>query len=199
MEVNEAIAAYDKRKYTIGEYLEMEEVAVEKHEYYKGKIFAMSGAKRTHNIITVNLITSLNNRLKGSSCRPYGSDMRIHIPKNTLFTYPDISVVCGREEYLDNDERNLLNPSVIIEVLSPSTRSYDRGDKFKLYRDIPSLKQYMLVEPENVSVEAFAINAEGYWQLTEYDQLTDALVIKSIGVSIPLAEIYSDTNVAPQA
>ena len=132
MEVNEPALAYGNRKYSIKEYLELEHVATEKHEYYQVEIFAMSGSKIQHNIIAGNLFLGLGTRLKGASCRLFNSDQRIHIAKNTAFTYPDISVVCGDIISLDNDEWNILNPTIIIEVLSPSTKNYDRGEKFKL-------------------------------------------------------------------
>ncbi len=194
MEVREPALAYGKQKYTIEEYLEMEELATEKHEYYQGEIFAMSGAKHQHNIVKKNVYSSLLSKLKGKPCQPWDSDSRVHIQKNTLFTYPDISVVCGDPEFLNNDEWNLLNPTVIIEVLSPSTKNYDRGDKFNLYRDIPSLKEYILVEPEKISIEAFYINQNGQWELKEYKNLTDILEIKAIQFSMPLTDVYEGTK-----
>src|SRR5260221_12488404 len=112
MEVKEPAPAYDKRRYSIQEYLDMEKDADQKHEYYQGEIFAMSGAKLQHNIIAVNLISSLKQKLKTGPCRPFNSDQRIHIPQNTLFTYPDISIVCGEIKTLNNDNWNVLNPSV---------------------------------------------------------------------------------------
>jgi len=195
MEVREPALAYGKQKYTIEEYLEMEELATEKQEYYKGEIFAMSRAKHPHNIVKKNLYIGLAGKLKGKPCQPWDSDSRVHIQKNTLFTYPDISVVCGDPEFLNDDEWNLLNPTVIIEVLSPSTKTYDRGDKFNLYRDIPSLKEYILVEPETISVEAFYINEHNQWELKEYKSLTDTLEIKAIQTSMPLTDIYEGTKI----
>src|SRR5664279_6216113 len=117
MEIEEPYHAYKKRLFTIQEYLEMENKALEKHEYYKGEIFAMSGAGNRHNIISINIIVSLGNSLKGKSCQPYGSDMRIHIPQNTLFTYPDISIICGDIINANEDENSVTNPTVIIEIL----------------------------------------------------------------------------------
>jgi Uma2 family endonuclease len=134
MEVREPLVSDGKKLFTIEEYLEMEEAATEKSEYYKGEIFAMSRAKFNHNIIAGNVHAKLHLKLEGKSCQPFNSDMRVHIEKNSLFTYPDVSVVCGEKKSLHNDNFNLLNPTIIIEVLSPSTKSYDRGDKFKLYR-----------------------------------------------------------------
>ncbi len=198
MEVNEPALAYDKRKYTIEEYLEMEELATEKHEYYQGEIFAMSGAAHPHNTVVRNIYFYLGKLLEGKPCQPWGSDTGIHIEKNTLFTYPDISIICGEPKFFKNNKTNVLNPTIIIEVLSPSTRAYDRTDKFKLYRDIPSLKEYVLVEPEKLNIEVFSINATGHWQLTEYEQIDQELQLDSIKVSIPLKTIYTSTVVMPQ-
>ena len=128
MEVKEPAPSYEKKRYSIEEYLEMEQESDIKHEYYRGEIFAMSGPKVQHNIIAVNVLTLLKQKLKGSPCRPFNSDQRIHIPLNTLFTYPDISVICGEIETLNNDEWNILNPTVLIEVLSPSTKNYDKAE-----------------------------------------------------------------------
>ncbi|MCO5235432.1 MAG: Uma2 family endonuclease [Chitinophagaceae bacterium] len=191
MEVREPLVAYGKQKFTVGEYLAMEEDAVEKHEYYKGEIFAMSGAKVPHNTICSNLFGELAIRLKGKKCRPYGSDQRIHIESNTLFTYPDISVICGEPVTLNNDNWNVLNPAVIIEILSPSTKNYDRSEKFMLYRDIPSLKEYILVDSEHLHIEAFRLNATHRWELEEYRSTKDQLHIKAINEAIPLADIYA--------
>ena len=190
MEIKEPAHAYNKKFFSIEEYLQMENEALEKHEYYKGEIFAMSGAGNRHNIIAINIILSLGNSLKGKSCQPYGSDMRIHIPGNTLFTYPDISVVCGDIINADADENSTTNPTVIIEILSPSTRNYDRGVKFMLYRAIPTLKEYILVEAESIHVEQFAINKEGLWQLKEYSGKDDQLMLESLGVNLILKDIY---------
>ncbi len=123
MEIKEPAIAYSQQKISIEAYLEMENASIEKHEYYKGEVFAMSGAKLPHNRITSNLIGELKNKLKGKKCQPFGSDMRIHIPSNALFTYPDISIFCGEIETLNNDEYNALNPTVIIEILSKSTKN----------------------------------------------------------------------------
>jgi len=167
MDVREPAVAYNKQKISIEEFLEMENASLEKHEYYKGEVLAMSGAKVPHVIISDNILTALKQKLKGKSCQPYGSDMRIHVEANTLFTYPDISIVCGDIITLNNDDYNVLNPSVLIEVLSKSTKNYDRGEKFKLYRDIPTLKEYVLVDSETASIEIFRLNANHHWELEE--------------------------------
>jgi Uma2 family endonuclease len=194
LELREPVPVYGKMKLTIEEYLEFENASEEKHEYYQGEVFAMSGPKVAHNIIAGNIFGELKQKLKGKSCQPFTSDQRIYIPSNTLFTYPDISIVCDDIETKDNDEWNILNPTVIIEVLSPSTKSYDRGDKFKLYRDIASLKEYILVDSKSLAVEVFRINENGHWELEEYKSISDILLVKALQVSIPLAEIYEGIN-----
>lgn len=190
MEVKDPGVVYQKKFWTVEEYLRMEQGADEKHEYYQGEIFAMSGPKVPHNIISANLLVALATRLKGKGCRPFNSDQRIHIEKNSLFTYPDISIVCGEIKTLNDDNWNILNPAVLIEVLSPATKSYDRGEKFKLYRDIPSLKEYILVDSGSINVEVFWINEKGYWELIEYKDQEDELRIKSLSLNLPLTEMY---------
>jgi len=190
MEVKEPAIAYSKQKISIEEYLETENASLEEHEYYRGEVFAMSGAKVPHNTITSNLMIALGQKLKGKKCKPFGSDLRIHIPTNTLFTYPDISIVCGEVITLNNDEYNALNPTVIIEVLSPKTKNYDRGEKFKLYRDINTLKEYILVDSQSLHVEVFRLNKNNHWELQEYNDANNYLEIKAINESILIAEIY---------
>ena len=173
----------------------MENAANEKSEYYKGEIFAMSGAKMPHNKLASNLLIALGIRLKGKKCQPYGSDARIHIESNTLFTYPDISIICGEVITLNDDDYNVLNPTVIIEVLSRSTKNCDRGEKFKLYRDIATLKEYILVDSESVHIEIFRLNERGHWELEEYNSPAQTLVIKAIDETILLSEIYDSVRI----
>ncbi len=195
MEVREPVIVYSEQKSSIEEYLEMENGADEKHEYYKGEIFAMSGAEVPHNTIATNFLGTLVNKLKGKKCKPFNSDQRIHIPSNTLFTYPDISIICGEIITLNDDDYNVLNPTVIIEVLSKSTKNYDRGEKFKLYRDIASLKEYMLVDSESIHIEIFRLNENGHWVLEEYNSLTDTVIIKAINETVSLSEIYDGVRI----
>ncbi|MGC4234394.1 MAG: Uma2 family endonuclease [Niabella sp.] len=192
--LNEPEPAYQRAFYTVAEYLEMEKASVTKHEFFRGEIFAMAGAGARHNIIFKNIFGQLYIGLQGNSCQPYGSDMRIHIPENTLFTYPDISVICGDIIPSQEDEDTAILPVVLIEILSSSTKNYDRGEKFKLYRDIPSLKEYILVDSESVNIEIFRLNARRHWELEEYKTLEDALIIKAIDVSIYLRDIYKGTG-----
>lgn len=192
--LNEPEAAYQKAFYTVAEYLEMEKVSDTKHEFFRGEIFAMAGASVRHVIITTNLLTQIALKLKGKPCQPYGSDLRIHIPENSLYTYPDISIICGDPIASADDADTIISPVALIEILSPSTKDYDRGGKFKLYRDIPSLKEYILVDSEAINIEVFRLNAGGHWELEEYKTKSSALEINTVSLSIPLPEIYDRTN-----
>ncbi len=190
--IREPIPEYANQKISIEEYLAFERGSQEKHEYYKGEVFAMSGAGHRHNILFSHLFGELVLKLKGKACFPYGSDMRLHIPQNTLFTYPDISIYCGEMDDLQED--NAINPTVLIEILSPSTRNYDRGGKFILYRAIPTLKEYILVDTDAVFVEAFRINQSGHWELEEYKSPDQLLAIPSLSITVALKEIYQGTK-----
>ncbi|MGM9478711.1 Uma2 family endonuclease [Pedobacter sp. GSP4] len=192
--INEPAVAYQKRHYTIQEYLELEKAATVKHEYYQGEIFAMSGAGDNHNEIFSNVFGEIAYKLKGTPCRPYGSDKRMHIPENTLFTYPDISIYCNGITHSDMDEDTSILPSIIIEILSPSTRNYDRGKKFNLYKDIPSLKEYIMIDSQSVSVRAYHIDEERNWILNEHQEITDTVSFISMGFNMVLADIYEYVN-----
>jgi Uma2 family endonuclease len=179
------------KQYTVEEYLELERASMEKHEYYRGAVVAVPGASLRHNRIQVNFIAEACVFSKGKGCDVFGSDLRINIPANGLYTYPDAVIVCGEPELSDNELDTLLNPAVIVEVLSRSTQSYDRGDKFSLYRAIPSLKEYILVASEAISVEHYTKQEAGTWLLKEYQQAGDALSIETTGFSLPLSELYA--------
>ena len=172
-------------------YLEMERAALDKHEYYQGEIFAMSGASLKHNRVFTNLFGEIQNKLKGKSCQPYSNDLRIHIPKNTLYTYPDISIICGEVELTDDKFDTATNPIVIIELLSKSTRNYDRFEKFSLYREIASLKEYILIDTQKLHIEKHIRNADNSWQLTDYYSISDSITCSSVNVTVSLTDIYS--------
>ena len=194
MDVREPIVAYNKTKFTVEEYLAMEKESLEKHEFFRGEIFAMAGASARHNVIFSNLFGELAHQLKGKPCRPYGSDMRIHVAENTLFTYPDISIICGEIVTSKMDENSATKPLALIEILSPSTKNYDRGGKFKLYRDIPTLKEFIVIESELIGIEAFRVNNHGHWELEEYRSLDQILEVTSVAVKLALSEIYEGTK-----
>ncbi len=195
MEINDPQVAYNKSKFTVEEYLTMEKDSIEKHEYFQGDIFARAGAGPRHNVIFSNLFGELAKRLKGKPCKPYGSDQRIHVTKNTLFTYPDISIICGDIIPSEFDEDTATLPIVLFEILSKSTKNYDRGEKFKLYRDIPSLKEYILVDSLSIHIEAFRVNKQAHWELEEYRSIENTLSIPILNLHLPLQEIYEGTKI----
>jgi phenylacetic acid degradation protein len=192
--VEEPARAYRNEKLTIDEYLEMEEKSDEKHEYYKGQIFAMSGPKLDHVRITMNMVALLMKRLRGSGCEVFATGLRVYVESEDLLTYPDLSIVCGEPVTRNNDDWNLTNPSVIVEVLSKTTMVYDRGTKFELYKGLTSLREYILVDSRSVLVEQFYKDGEGRWVWRKYDQLTDRIGIGTVHVELTLGEIYENVR-----
>lgn len=176
------------------DYLKMERSSQEKHQYYKGEIYAMSGASLRHNIIAKNINGIVIPFLKGKGCDMFGSDLRIYIPENSLYTYPDFSIICGKPETTDPEKDTVTNPSVIIEILSPSTKDYDRGSKFHLYRSIKTLKEYILIDSTSVSIELFIRRENESWILTEFKLLTDSFVISTISLTLQLSDVYEDVS-----
>lgn len=174
------------------EYLERERLADYKSEYYDGEVFAMSGGTRNHSLIATNVSTSLNLALRGSGCLVFNSDLRVHIPEAGLYTYPDVSVVCGEERFLDDEQDTLVNPVLVVEVLSPSTERYDRGQKFAFYRALGSLREYVLVAQDRPSVEVFRKNDEGRWEL--YEAQGGAVALASVGCTLRLEDLYAGVS-----
>ena len=192
---NEKMTAQTQKVYSEQEYLEMERDADYKSEYYRGEIFAMAGAGFNHNRITENLSVDVGSFLKGKPCRSYSSDLRIHIPVNGLYTYPDFLIICGKNEFLDEKKDTILNPTVIIEVLSPSTSGYDRGEKFHFYRSIPSLKEYAIVDSLSIAAEVWRKNDDNIWYLSsEAYSLNESIEFGSVDVKLSLTDIYADTE-----
>jgi Uma2 family endonuclease len=171
------------------EYLAIERKAEFKSEYYDGAMFAMAGAQRQHNGIAANLYAELGAQLRGTSCRYYPSEMRVRTT-GVHYCYPDASVVCGQPEFLDSEVDTLLNPVVIVEVLSPTTEAYDRGKKFELYQQIPSLRAYLLLASDRMHADLYVRQANGSWLLQPYSNPEDILRIEFIGCSLKLADLY---------
>ena len=176
------------------DYLAFERNALDKHEYYKGEIFAMSGASFKHNLIETNLRRALGNFLQDKDCNEFGSNLRIHIPSNTLYTYPDIIVLCDEPAFVDDEFDTITNPSVIIEILSPSTANYDRGAKFDLYREITSLHEYLLIDSTAIHAVLYVKNDDNTWTLSETKDPGQLLTIPSINFTIGLADIYNGVD-----
>ena len=173
------------------DYLRLEREAEHKHEYIAGKIVAMAGASYAHNRICSNLTGELYNQLRGKSCSVVGSDQRLQILTSSAFVYPDLTVVCGKPEFNEDKKPDtLLNPTLLVEVLSPSTSQYDRSDKFMLYRQVPSLRQYLVLDSQAAYAELHSRDELGRWVLTETRDLSAVLDLSSIGCQVPLGEVY---------
>lgn len=179
--------------FTIKEYLEMERNSEEKHEYYEGEIFSMSGASISHNRISMNLSALLKSKLDGKDCEPFGSDLRIHIPTNTLYTYPDFSIICGDLKTTDDSFDTVTNPTVILEILSQSTHRYDRLEKFSLYREIETFKEYILIDSRKLHIQKHLLTNEG-WLLSDYKNIEDTVFINSANISLFLMDIYKGVS-----
>jgi Uma2 family endonuclease len=178
-----------KRTWTPDEYLAMERSSLDKHEYCDGEVFAMAGASEEHNLIVSNVIRELGNLLRRRPCKVYPSDMRVKVPATGLYTYPDASVVCHRPTFEDDNGDVLLNPQVIVEVLSDSTEDYDRGTKFKNYRTIPSFVDYVLVSQTEILVEHHVRQPDGSWLMREH-RAGERIELASIGCAVDVDELY---------
>ena len=172
------------------EYLAMEESAETRSEYYQGEIFNMAGGSSNHNLIVSNIQSPMFLALRKQKCFSYMLDMLLRIKNIDLFTYPDIMVICGKPVFYEERKSVVTNPLLIIEVLSESTRNYDRGDKFEFYRQIPSFQEYVLVDQYKVHVEHFYLAEAGKWILSEYNDVSATLKLEKIDFAIPLQDIY---------
>jgi Uma2 family endonuclease len=184
-------------RYTPEQYLEMERQADTKSEYFGGEIFAMAGASESHNLIVTNVIREFSTQLRGRPCKTYPSDMKVEVGPSGLFTYPDVSVVCGEVRFRDERRDMVQNPTVIVEVLSPSTEAYDRGAKFAQYRRLLSLTDYLMVSPEEYRVEHFVRQPDNNWLLSEVTSGDEAVQIASLGCELPMWELYDRVEFEP--
>ena len=189
------MAARAARTYlTPEEYIALERKAIPdseiiRHEYLKGELIAMSGASRAHNLITGNIFGELRNLLRGSGCETYTNEMRVSTPATTSYFYPDVVVVCEEPRFEDDVFDTLLNPIILVEVLSPSTEAYDRGEKFAHYRQLASLQEYILVSQDQIRVEHYR-RQEKQWIFTDFQKPEEILPLVSIQCELPLQEIY---------
>jgi Uma2 family endonuclease len=172
------------------EYLEIERLAEYKSEYYQGEMFAMAAANWSHNLIVVNVLAGLHAQLRSSPSEAYHCNMRVRVSATGLYTYPDVIVVCMKPQFLDGQRDTLLNPTLIAEVLSPSTEAFDRGRKFEQYRSLESLAEYLLVGSQRVSAELYARQPDGRWLLTAANSLSETLELPATGCRLSLADIY---------
>lgn len=180
------------RRYTVEEYLRLEADATEKHDYRDGEILAMSGGSYEHSLITANVIRELGNRLRNTSCRVFESNLRVAVARDVRYSYPDAFVICGEAQFdpKDRNRTTVTNPRVVIEVLSESTESADRGEKFQRYLKLESLQEYVLIAQDRARVESFFRQPDGTW-LFAYTEGRDATAhLRSLDVRLPLAEVY---------
>lgn len=185
------------QRMTEAEYLAFERASELRHEYFAGEILAISGASEAHNLISGSTFAALYGQLRGRPCKIYGSDMRVKAPATGLYTYPDLSVVCGEARFADNEFDTLLNPIAIIEVLSLSTEAYDRGRRFQHYRRIETLREYLLIAQDSPRIEHYLRRDDGAWLLTEAHGLDAALDLPAIGCALALADVYEQVTFAP--
>ncbi len=183
------MSAHAHSRLTDEEYFALDSAAEIRSEFYDGVMYAMAGATPEHSLITANLTRELGQALRQKPCRVYVVDLRVRATRNA-YTYPDIAVVCGEPRFAENNKNTLVNPTVLIEVLSPSTESHDRGLKFARYRQLESLKEYVLVSQDRASVETYLRQPNGSWLLTEFTALDSSAAFETLECKIPLAEIY---------
>lgn len=175
---------------TPAEYLALERQGERKHEYAAGERIAMVGASFRHNLIQTSVVASLYSQLGNRPCAVLPSDMRVKIEPLGIYTYPDITVVCGEPQLEDDERDTLLNPTVIVEILSPSTERYDRGRKFQRYRLIPSFREYVLIAQDAYTIDHYIRQADNTWNLSTSDRLDDTIALPSIGCTLALADVY---------
>jgi Uma2 family endonuclease len=190
----ENMSAVEKQTWTVEQYLEMERASEEKYEYLDGEIYLMSGASRNHNLIMASTLASLYSQLRKRPCFVYPSDMRVKASDSGLYAYPDISVVCGEPLLEDDPQDTLVNPIVIVEVLSPSTESYDRGKKFQHYRALQTLQEYILISQDSHRIERFLRQPNDEWLLTDAAGLDAMIELPSIQCTLALADVYEKVN-----
>ena len=186
--------AHAKQRITPDTYLERERQAAAKSEYRAGEIHALAGASESHNLIAINAAYLLVSQLKGRPCKTYSNDMRVKVDFSGLYTYPDVVVVCGKPQFEDRNLDTLLNPTVLIEVLSESTAAYDRGSKAEHYRTLATLSDYLLIDQNTVHIEHYQRQTEEQWLLSDYRSLDATVLLDSIACHLPLSELYDKVD-----
>lgn len=184
----------EKRYYTPEEYLALEEVALDKSEYHDGEIVPMTGGTTNHNKLALNFCRKFPLTVNGQDYETFINDVRLWIPQTRRYVYPDVIVIQGEPVYQGSNKTIVTNPLLIVEVLSNSTKDYDRGGKFLAYRSIPEFREYILIDQYSYHIEQFAKNSNGKWVLTEYDSDESVLTLESVEFQMPLREIYERIN-----
>jgi Uma2 family endonuclease len=191
------VASSPITKVTAEEYLALDRAAEFRSEFIDGEIIAMSGGSMRHSGIKMNLVLEVGTSLRGTPCRAFDSDLRVRVSPR-MYAYPDLTVVCGKPMLADDLQDILLNAKVIFEVLSPSTEYHDRGVKFRRYREIESLTDYILVDQDQARIEQFTRGDAHTWTFRDYQDANEILLIESIGVSVPIARIYEGVELSPE-
>ena len=188
----------EQRSYSPEEYLELEEAADYKSEYFDGQIIPMAGGTTNHNRIAGNVYAGLNLAFRQQNYEVFMGDVRLWIPQKRIYTYPDVMVVAGEPEYFNNRNDTITNPQVVIEVLSGSTKGYDREGKFEAYRTIPTFQEYVLINQTRIHIEQFSKTAKKRWSLREYDEEDEAIILTSIPFQISLPDVYNKVKFEAQ-
>ncbi len=191
------MATRTQQRLTPEEYLALDREADRRSEYLNGEMFVMAGASPRHVLITSNIVGELRAVLTDRPCLVFSSDLRLKIEATGLYTYPDVMVACGEMRFADDQGDTLLNPCLVVEVLSKSTGNYDRGEKFAHYRSVKSVEDYLLVSQKRCHVELYSRQTDGRWVFSELDQLDDSVVLKSVDCRLKLREIYAKLELLP--
>jgi Uma2 family endonuclease len=184
-----------KTQISLEEYLAMERNSNTRHEYLNGEVFAMGGASPNHVLVVTNVVAELRTQLKKRPCTVYSTDLRVKVSPTGLYTYPDVVVVCGKPIFDQEQRDTLVNPTVIVEVLSDTTKDYDRGGKFEHYRTIQAFEEYVLIFPDKPHVEHFTRQPENRWLLSETNRLDDCITLGSVGCTLSLSEVYDKVDI----
>lgn len=182
---------------SIQDYLAFDRQSEAKHELWNGEIREMTGASRAHNLIVTAILAAFVNQLQGQPCEIYPSDMRLRVSATGFHAYPDVSIVCDTPDFADDHFDTLLNPLVLVEVLSPSTEAYDRGRKFRAYRQLPSLQDYLLVAQNTPLIERFSRQPDDSWHLTEASGMGASMIVPSVACTLELATVYARVHFPP--
>ncbi len=184
-----------KHCYTLEEYFELERSSDVKYEYWDGEVYAMAGASVAHEQVFGNVFTFLRNQLRGRPCHVFSSNLHVKVPAAPPYRYPDLTALCGQPEYeIIGGVQALINPTLIVEILSPSTEAYDRGDKFIDYKSIPSFGEYLLIAQHRPHVTHYVRRPDGSWSYEDANELSATLMLPTIDCSLPLSEVYQDVE-----
>ena len=190
--------AQPKRQTTEQAFLDFERGSTRKHEYFAGDVFAMAGGTITHNLIASNTLASLHGQVRGTACRVINSDMRVKIMATGLQTYPDVIILCGQPVFLDDSQDAIVNPTIVIEVLSPSTERYDRGMKSQHYRTIETLQEYLLISQDKYHIEHYRRQENGQWLFNEAIGIDARLEIPSVTCVLVFKDVYDTVNLTSE-